>query len=265
VVQSIGLVFSVREPKSLLTFCESSDCHSVSLQYHDGGRPVLLTAQEGQLLVELVLATVEPGIVMDPSEAYQGTLARQRTQERLRGDAGAARSSLATSEEREPSQNGARGPEDDSEERLSPNHDHDDNGNGNDEDFAPPPNDEQEHEAGMEDARPPSAGSTARDRHGQGSQPAPSQQSITSADGASRLMALRNPAGDATGRQAPPASQGSMISITSSRGAEKLMMLKGVNARATAEAEDDDASDNGGHTHKRSRGIPSSSSDYGDK
>ena len=60
----VGLVFSVREVKAFLSFCEATECTPVTFYYHDGGRPVLFVFEggEGLLSVELVLATVEPSV-----------------------------------------------------------------------------------------------------------------------------------------------------------------------------------------------------------
>lgn len=61
----VGVVFSLREVKAFLGFCEGTATSSVSFYFLEGGRPVLFVAGEGGMeggmgQVELVLATVSP-------------------------------------------------------------------------------------------------------------------------------------------------------------------------------------------------------------
>ena len=76
-IQQAGLVFSVREVKAFLSFCEASECPPVTFYYHDGGRPVLFVLEDGAgggagaVTVELVLATMEPEVVADQFTATQ--------------------------------------------------------------------------------------------------------------------------------------------------------------------------------------------------
>ena len=78
--EEVGLVFSMREVKAFLGFCEGCECVAVSFYYHQGGGPVLFVFEEdggweggreggeGVRSVELVMATVAPML----TEGLQG-------------------------------------------------------------------------------------------------------------------------------------------------------------------------------------------------
>ncbi len=81
------MVFSVREVRAFLAFCEGAECNPVTLYFHEGGRPVLFVYEdqgaggaggadfgmpggsEGVQSVELVLATMEPALTADAVRA----------------------------------------------------------------------------------------------------------------------------------------------------------------------------------------------------
>lgn len=57
--KQVALVFSVKEVKSFLAFCDATDHLKVYFFFHGGGRPVLLAAEDKAMRVELMLSTME--------------------------------------------------------------------------------------------------------------------------------------------------------------------------------------------------------------
>lgn len=80
-LKPVGMVFSVREVRAFLAFCEGAESNPVTLYFHEGGRPVLFVYEdqgaggmgdfglpggsEGVQSVELVLATMEPALTAE--------------------------------------------------------------------------------------------------------------------------------------------------------------------------------------------------------
>lgn len=82
--EEVGLVFSMREVKAFLGFCEGCECTAVSFYYHHGGGPVLFVFEEdggweggrdggeGVRSVELVMATVAPVLTEGLNGVHRG-------------------------------------------------------------------------------------------------------------------------------------------------------------------------------------------------
>lgn len=207
----MGLVFSVREVRSFLTFCDSTCGPGVSMYFHEGGRPVLFTAEDPCMRVELVLATIEPMDSEPPLTQSRRSVSRRSASQPSRGE-----DEGASQRQEDMDQHFEDGPPPSQEEDL-----------GHEAPYYSGPREGEEH--GEEEAQEPdramSQASTTTNRPGM----RPSQGteiSLNSTVGAQRLMSLKeaNGVGQEAARMAP--SQATTMSVSSTTAAQRLLALQ---------------------------------------